>query len=50
MRSIKDTKKLPYLRQLFVFVAQTTHTEVLESAEVIGPKIIAILKDVLPRL
>ncbi len=30
--------------------AQTTHTEVLESAEVIGPKIITILKDVLPRL
>ena len=30
--------------------AQTTHTEVLESANIIGPKIISILKEVLPRM
>ena len=30
--------------------AQTTHEEVLESANVIGPKIITILKEILPQM
>ena len=30
--------------------AMTTHEEVLEAANVIGPKIIAILKEILPDL